>query len=152
VIWAWLVVAAILAIAEMLTTAFAAVFLAAGAVAAALAAALGAGLVLQALAFAAVSILGIFGVRPVLVRYRETHKSEILASGAEAMIGQTATVVEATAGRQAWGHVRIGGESWPAVSSDGSPLQEGEEVVVKELRNTSLVVSPTRLGKRPGHS
>ncbi len=95
---------------------------------------------------------GVFGVRPVLVRYRESHKSEILASGAEAMIGQTATVVEATAGRQAWGHVRIGGESWPAVSSDGSPLQEGEEVVVKELRNTSLVVSPTRLGKRPGHS
>jgi membrane protein implicated in regulation of membrane protease activity len=151
-IWAWLVVAVIFAVAEMLTVAFAAAFIAAGAVAAALAAAGGGGLVIQAMAFAAVSILGMFGVRPVLLRYRERHKQEVMLSGAEGMIGQTATVVEASAGRQAWGHVRIAGENWPAVSSDGAPLQQGEEVVVQEIRNTSLVVSPARRGKGPGHS
>jgi membrane protein implicated in regulation of membrane protease activity len=140
--WAWLVVAVVLVVAELMTMAFAAIFLAAGAAAAALAAALGVSPVGQAIVFGLVSLLGMVGVRPLLIRYRDRRKGGTFRSGAEAMIGQTATVVEASPGRQAWGHVRIAGESWPAVSRDGSPLQEGEEVVVIELRQTSLVVAP----------
>jgi membrane protein implicated in regulation of membrane protease activity len=145
---AWLVVAVVLAIAEMLTMAFAAIFLAAGAGAAALAAALGVGLVGQAVVFGLVGLLGMVGGRPLLLRYRDRHKGQTLGSGAEAMIGQTATVVEASSGGQAWGHVRIAGENWPAVSRDVSPLTEGEEVVVIELRQTSLVVAPRPAGGR----
>lgn len=143
-IWAWILFAGVLAVVEMLTLGFAAAFLAVGALAAAAVAGLGGDIVAQAIAFLVVSVLGILAVRPALMRYRKRHAAEIMPSGAEAMIGQKALVAKPGEGGSGWAHVRVAGEDWPAVSTDGHPLHEGQQVEVVALRGTALVVTPVR--------
>jgi membrane protein implicated in regulation of membrane protease activity len=57
------------------------------------------------------------------------------------MVGQEAVVVEDIGGRLQGGHVRIAGESWPAVSDDGSKVRVGATVRVVGLRRATLVVA-----------
>lgn len=133
---AWVVAAIVFAIVEVATVAFYAAFLAVGAAAAAVAAALGFGSVVEAVVFFAVAVVGIAAVRPVLLRRRGPG----LQSGAAGMIGQTAVVLDEIAGGQEGGHVRIGGESWPAVAIDQSPIAKGATVRVAEIRGSTLVV------------
>ncbi len=148
----WIVVALIFAVAEVATTAFFAAFLAAGAIAAAAVAFAGQGTLTQALAFAAVSLLGIVVARPWLRRrFNGLRRAETL-SGAISMTGEVATVVETVVGRQPTGlrrkgHVRILGEDWPAASSDDSVLSPGTLVQIVGIERSTLVVERTlRIG------
>ncbi|MDQ6691182.1 MAG: NfeD family protein [Candidatus Dormibacteraeota bacterium] len=133
---AWVVSAIVFAIVEVATVAFYAAFLALGAAAAAIAAALGFGPVVQALTFFVLAVAGIVTVRPLLIRRRRPR----LESGAAGMIGQTAVVVDGIAGQHPAGHVRIAGESWPAVGVDDAPIAKGATVWVVEIRGSTLVV------------
>lgn len=133
---AWVIVAIVLAIAEVVSLAFYAAFLAAGALAAALVAALGLDLIVQGIVFVAVSGLGVVFVRPLLVRRR----LPALVSGAPGMIGQTGVVLDRIEDAHSIGHVRIQGDSWPAVSATGESIEEGATVTVMEIRGTTLVV------------
>lgn len=137
----WLAVALAFTVLEMVTLAFYAVFVVVGALAAALAAALGAPFWVQVVTLAVVSVLGVVGARPVLMRMvHHGHNPDVL-SGAAAMIGQEAMVVDPIQGAQP-GHVRIGGENWPAVTADGSAVEQGQTIRVVSLRNATLVVAP----------
>lgn len=133
---AWAITAIVFAIVEVATVAFYAAFLAVGAAAAAVAAALGLGPVGEAVVFFAVAVVGIAAVRPALLRRRGPR----LRSGAAGMIGQTAVVVDEIGGDHEGGHVRIGGENWPAVAIDQSPIAKGSTVWVAEIRGSTLVV------------
>src|ERR1700730_7044705 len=112
---AWIAFALAMAVVEVASVAFYAAFLALGAIAAAVAALLGANVYLQAGVFLAIALVGILVVRPALVRRRGRPG----VSGARGMIGQTGIVVEPIKGEHVAGHVRLAGESWPAVSADG---------------------------------
>ena len=138
---AWLVIAVAFGVVEVATVAFFAVFIAAGALAAALVAELGAGIIVQIVVFGAVSLLGLVAVRPFAVR-RLRHRRHALVSGADAMIGQQAVVVDAIGSSVQPGHVLLSGERWPAISGNGTPIEAGQNVVVVELRKTTLVVTP----------
>lgn len=133
---AWVIVAILLAISEVVSLAFYAAFLAAGALAAALVAALGLDVIVQAIVFVAVSGLGVVFVRPLVMRRRVPA----LVSGAPGMVGQTAIVEEPIKDSHRAGHVRIQGESWPAVSASGETIAKGATVTVLEIRGTTLVV------------
>ena len=145
----WIAVALVFAIAEVATVALFAGFLAVGAVAAAIAAFLGVDLVGQSIVFLGASLLGVGVVRrPLLVYLRARHGPEML-SGAAAMIGQTAIVVDPIKGPQERGHVRIAGEDWPALSRDGSAVAEGKAVQVVDIRRATLVVELPRSDAAP---
>ena len=128
-----------------------AAFLSLGALAAAVAAFLGGDVVAQGVVFAVASLLGIVIVRRPLLGYLRSRHTPDMLSGAAAMIGQTALVVDPIKGPHERGHVRIAGEDWPALSTDGSPVREGETVRVVEIRRATLVVDrPTGPLRRPG--
>jgi membrane protein implicated in regulation of membrane protease activity len=133
---AWIAFALAMAVVEVASVAFYAAFLALGAIAAAVAALLGANVYLQAGVFLAIALVGILVVRPALVRRRAPP----VVSGARGMIGQTGIVVEPIKGEHVAGHVRLAGESWPAVSADGKPIAAEETVTVIEIRGSTLVV------------
>jgi membrane protein implicated in regulation of membrane protease activity len=57
------------------------------------------------------------------------------------MLGQEAMVVDAIKGAHQPGHVRVAGESWPAVSEDGAPVAAGATIRIVGIRQTMLVVS-----------
>ena len=136
----WLAVALAFGVAEVITTAFYALFIVVGALAAAVAAQLGAPLGIQVVIFAVVAVTGVLAARPPLMHYLERRKAPELLSGAESMIGQDARVIDDINGPHDPGHVRIGGESWLAVSESGQPIPAGATVQVVALRQTTLVV------------
>jgi membrane protein implicated in regulation of membrane protease activity len=138
----WIVIALVFAIVEVLTVGLFAGFISLGAVGAAIAAFVGDGYVSQAVTFAAVSVLGIAVARRPLLGYLQRRVGPLVVSGAEAMIGQTALVVDAIGGPHERGHVRIAGEDWPALTRDGEPVGEGESVRIVEIRRATLVVEP----------
>ncbi|MDQ6773194.1 MAG: NfeD family protein [Candidatus Dormibacteraeota bacterium] len=136
----WLGIALMFAIVEVSSVALYAGFVAIGAVGAALAAFVGVPVPFQAVVFAAVSFLGLAGVRTPLMRYLKVRSHPDNRPGAWAMIGQTATVVDPIQGSERRGHVRIAGEDWPAVTADGSPATQGSTVRIVDIHRTTLVV------------
>ncbi len=137
----WLAVALAFGVAEMLTLAFYAVFLVAAALAATAAALLGVPEAGQIVVFCGVSVVGVVAARPPLMRYlKRGHPGEI-KSGAQAMVGMEAPVVEEIRGAHEPGHVRVAGESWPAISADGSTIAAGSTVHIDALRQATLIVS-----------
>lgn len=127
-------------VAEMLTLAFFAVFLALGALGAALAALVGADLLVQAIIMGVVGVGGIIAGRPYLQRALGRHKPPRLRSGADAMIGQHTVLQDAILGPGRPGHVIIFGERWPALTEDGSVLEANTPVIVRAIRSTTLIV------------
>jgi membrane protein implicated in regulation of membrane protease activity len=136
----WIAVALVFSIAEVATLGLLAGFGALGAVGAAIAAFLGFDVVGQAIVFALVSLLGIGVVRRPLLRYLQSRSGPEVRSGAAAMIGQTALVVDAIGGPHERGHVRIAGEDWPALTRDGRSVEAGATVRVVDIRRATLVV------------
>jgi len=137
----WLAVALAFGVAEMLTLAFYAIFFVIGGLAAAVAAQLGYSQVVQVIVFCLVSIGGVLAARPSMMRYLRRRGVPGLLSGAQSMIGVEAPVVDEILDAHHPGHVRIAGENWPAVSSDGTLITTGSTVRVEGLRQATLIVT-----------
>src|SRR2546426_632122 len=146
----WLAVALVFAVVEVATAALFGGFVTLGALAAAVAAFVGADILTQAIVFAVVSMLGLVVARRPLMAYLKARHGPQTLSGAYAMIGQQAVVVDAITGAQDRGHVRIAGEDWPALSRDGLPVESGTLVRGAEINKATLLVD--RVTVTPGHS
>ncbi|MFZ0217111.1 MAG: NfeD family protein [Candidatus Dormiibacterota bacterium] len=148
----WIVVALVFAITEVATVALFAGFLAIGALGAAVVAfVVPQSELAQAIAFVAVSAVGVLVVRPFTLRHlRHPVRAESL-SGARSMIGETALVVRRIGGGELRGHARILGENWPALALDGEPIEAGSDVRVVDIHGATLVVERV-LSSAPGTS
>ncbi|WP_433548305.1 NfeD family protein [Streptomyces sp. CA-294286] len=134
----WLIGAAVLGVALVVTTMPELGMLAVGALAAALASYLGGGLVTQVLVFAAVSTALIVVVRPIAVRHRSQRPQ--LASGVDALRGRQAVVVERVDG-SGDGRIKLAGEIWSARALDaGASFEPGQQVDVVEIDGATAVV------------
>ncbi len=137
--WFWVIVAVAFAIAEVMTVAFFAAFIALGALGAAIASLLGFNLLVQAIVLGIIGVAGIFVARPYLVARMHVGRPA-LRSGADSMVGHRTVLIEAIPGNGQPGHVKIAGELWPALTDDGSALPATTPVVVTALRSTVLIV------------
>ena len=137
----WTIVAAAFTLGELHTNSFyLAPFAVGGAIAAVLAAA-GAGGLVAVIAFAAAAILFLLLLRPIAIRHRESVPT--LRTGAAALIGQPALVVERIANREGVGTVKIGGEVWTTRAYDEEQvIAAGEQVEVVEIRGATALVMP----------
>ncbi|WP_128377965.1 NfeD family protein [Streptomyces cavernae] len=133
----WLIGAAVLGIALVVTAMPELGMLAVGAVAAAGTAGLGGGVVLQVVVFAVVSVALIAVVRPIAARHRSQRPQ--LATGVDALKGRHAVVLERVDGTG--GRIKLAGEVWSARSLDGSQSYEvGQEVDVVEIEGATAIV------------
>lgn len=135
----WAALALIMVIIEIFTVGFFAICMAFGAAGAAISSAVTESLSWQIVVFAVVTLLSFLFVRP-LINKAFTKKKGMPKSGVEALIGRTATVetrIDATAGT---GRVAVDGDSWKAVSDDGSAIEKGEKVVIKKIDSIILTV------------
>jgi membrane protein implicated in regulation of membrane protease activity len=137
----WLIVAFVLAIAEVLTLTFVLGMIAGGAAAGAVVAAIGGPTVAQLIVFGVVDVVLLALVLPIVRRHRHTPAS--IRTGTAKLIGTRAMtlseVTTATGGR-----VRIGGETWTARPyADGLTIPAGEWVDVLEIDGVTAVVHPT---------
>jgi membrane protein implicated in regulation of membrane protease activity len=145
----WFLIAAVFLIAEFGHRAFYALFLGLGAIVAAVLAISGAGVVIQIPAFVVAAVLGLFLVRPTLVKAMSSGEGR-LVSGLQGQVGKEVFVAEPIGGADNPGRVRVEGELWKAISHDGKPIASGTRVMVLELQGTMFVVQdlPT-LGLAP---
>src|SRR5437764_71211 len=108
----WLFVAVALLVAEVATTAFFAVFLAAGAFAAAGVTAATGNVLAEVGVFAVVSLVGVLVGRPPLMRVARKRFPMPALSGVGQLVDQIAIVTDVVGDEHHSGHVRLGNESW----------------------------------------
>jgi membrane-bound ClpP family serine protease len=65
-------------------------------------------------------------------------------NGIEGMVGEEAMVSVAIPGRIHLGAVRARGEEWPALSAVGEPIPKDVIVLVLEVRDGHLIVTPSQ--------
>ena len=137
----WVVVAAVLGVAEIFTLTASLGLLAVAALAAAGAAAIGFGPFAQFAIFAAVSIAGLAGVRPLIRRQLRPRYGPQHRFGVAALVGRQARVVQEVTGHA--GRVRIGGEEWSARAYDETlVIPPGTTVDVIEIEGATALVYP----------
>jgi membrane protein implicated in regulation of membrane protease activity len=135
----WLVLAALLGVAEVMTTTLALGLLAVAAVVAAIVGAVGLGLPFQIAAFAVAAGAGLGVVRPLAVRH--IRQPPLLRTGTSALVGRPAAVIEEVTPLA--GRVRIGGEVWSARSYDEAQvIPVGSTVEVFAIEGATALVHP----------
>jgi membrane protein implicated in regulation of membrane protease activity len=135
----WLIVAAVLGVAELATTTFALGLIALAACVAAAVAAAHLGLAFQLLAFVLAAVAGLGFVLPVARRH--VRQPPLLKTGPAALVGMTAQVLEEVTGHA--GQVRIRGEVWSARSYDETlVIPVGQLVDVMQIEGATALVYP----------
>ena len=135
----WLILAAVLGVAEILTATLAFGLLAAAAAVAAVTGAAGLGLPFQLAAFAVAAGAGLGLVRPIAMRH--IKQPPLLRTGTSALVGRSALVLEEVTAQG--GRVRIGGEVWSSRSYDESQvIPVGSTVDVFQIEGATALVHP----------
>jgi membrane protein implicated in regulation of membrane protease activity len=136
----WLLAACILGVGEMHQGGFYLAPFALGAALATIVSLLGVSGLLSAIAFVAASTVVFATLRPVAERHRRTLPT--IRTGAAALVGRPAVVLERIANGEGVGCVRIdGGEVWTARSyEEDAVIDAGERVEVVEIRGATAVV------------
>jgi membrane protein implicated in regulation of membrane protease activity len=137
----WLVAAAVFGVGEMHTGGFYLLPFAIGAALAAVLSLLGVGVLLSVLAFILVSLIVIGTLRPVAHRHRRLPPP--IRTGAAALVGRRAMVLERIANDEGVGCVKIeGGEVWTARSLDDEVIEVGQRVEVVDIKGATALVMP----------
>jgi membrane protein implicated in regulation of membrane protease activity len=134
---AWLGLAVVLAVVEMLSLDLVLLMFAVGALAAGAAAGLGAPIWLTLPIFAVVSLLLLFLVRPPVVA--KLHAGPTLQTGHVNLLGATGVVVEPVDARN--GRIQLRGELWSARAAHDLVLDTGADVVVTRIDGATAVVT-----------
>ena len=137
----WLIAAGGFAAGEMhFATGFYLAPFAIGAAAATIASLAGVGAVSSLLCFIAVALLTLAFVRPIAVRHMRVPPR--LRTGAAALIGKRAIVLERIANDEGMGSVRIDGEVWTARSyNDDDVIERGTRVDVVDIKGATALVT-----------
>jgi membrane protein implicated in regulation of membrane protease activity len=140
----WIVLGAVLIIAEIFTLGFVLFWFGIGALTAALIGWLGFGFGLQFLVFAIVSIALTAMSRTIFVKYFPQNE-EVLKTGIDSLPGQIGTVTIASKGALQEAAVKVYGSVWTAFPvDDDKPLVEGEKVEVVRVQGSSIYVRSTK--------
>lgn len=133
----WVVLAAALAIGEVLTLGFLLGLFALAAVLAGIVAAIGAGLVVQLVVFIAASLASVALIRPIAKRHLRTPAQ--LRTGTAALVGTKGVVIERVDDLS--GQVKIGGEVWSARAfMEGEVIEPGKRIEVARIEGATALV------------
>ena len=139
----WIVLSALLLIAEMFAPGFWLASVAVGCLAAGIAGLLPIGLIGQILVFTGGSLLSLFGLRPVLVRRFLHSRGTEVRTNVEALVGKSGVVVKRFDPVTRIGRVVVDGEDWRGTlleAGSGPPLEPGTRIIVVQVDGSTLVV------------
>jgi len=139
----WVILGAILIVAEIFTSGFVLLWFGIGALAAGFIGLIGVdSLALQFLVFAIISIGLTAASRTIFVNYFSRERTgESLRSGVDSLPGKIGTVVSSSRGALQEGAVKVFGSTWTAYPAPGEePLEAGERVCVESVEGASIYV------------
>lgn len=136
----WLIVAAVLGVAELVTITFAFGIIAVAAVVAAVVGAFHLDLGIQLAAFVVAAGAGLGFVRPVAIRHLKQPPA--LRTGTAALVGRSAIVLEEV--NEHSGRVRIEGEEWSSrpYLDESLVIPVGAKVDVMQIKGATALVYP----------
>lgn len=135
----WLIVAAVLGVAELLTATLAFGLIAVAAVVGAVVGAFHLDIPIQLAAFVVAAGAGLGFVRPIAMRH--VRQPPLLRTGTAALVGRSAVVVEEVS--EHTGRVRIDGEEWSSRAYDESlVIPVGTKVDVMQIKGATALVYP----------
>lgn len=136
----WLIVAAVLGVAELLTMTFAFGLIAIAAVVAAAVGAFHINLGIQLAAFVVAAAAGLGFVRPIAIRH--IKQPPALRTGVAALVGRSAIVLEEV--NEHSGRVRIDGEEWSSrpYLDESLVIPVGTKVDVMQIKGATALVYP----------
>lgn len=133
----WVILAAALALGEVLTLGLLLGMFALAAVVAGVVAAVGGGLVLQLVVFIVASLASLALIRPIAKQHLRTPAS--IRTGTAALVGSKALVTERV--DDLGGQVKIGGEVWSARAfMEGQVMEPGTRVEVAKIEGATALV------------
>ena len=136
----WVIAACVFGVGEMLTTGFFLAPFSLGALLAAIVDAAGAGEAAAWIVFILASLLALAVVRPIARAH--LHNPPLIRTGAAALIGKQAVVLERIANHEGVGCVKIEGEVWTARSlDDDTVLEPGTRVDVVDIKGATALVT-----------
>lgn len=133
--WGFVLIAGI--VIEVITVQFVSIWFACASLISLVLAGIGAPRGAQLAVFAAVTAILLILTRPIVTKLR----GRFVRTNADMNIGKTAVVTESVVNEEAKGRATVGGVSWIAVSEDGSPIDEGEVVEIKDIDGAKLIVA-----------
>ena len=138
----WIVLAALLLVAEMFAPGFWLASVAVGCLAAGVAGLLPIGPFGQTLVFAGATIATLFGLRPALVRRFLHARGMEVRTNVDALIGKTGIVTKRFDPLTRIGRVLVEGEDWRGtlLEAGGASLDPGTRIVVLQVDGSTLVV------------
>lgn len=134
----WLIVSILCLIFEMVSSTFYILCLAIGAFFACLSSFIGIPLWSQVLFFAIASLISIFAIRPFALSF--LHKGEDKRkSNVDALIGRIGIVIEKIEA-EGNGYIKVDGDEWKAVSSNGMSISQGTKVKILSMNSIIATV------------
>ncbi|MGI6233520.1 MAG: NfeD family protein [Prevotella sp.] len=133
----WTLVCVLALILEVSSGTFYIMCFAIGAAVTILIALVGLPLWIQVLTFALATLASVYAVRPFLLKFMHP-KGPSRKSNADALLGRTGVVIEPIVDGHS-GYVKIDGDEWKAVSSDGRNFDKGQRV--KVVGRESIIVT-----------
>ena len=136
----WIIIGAALILAEIFSASFFAGPIGLGCLIAAIMAKAGFSVSWQLMIFGSSSILLLLIVRPIWKNMMDNNPKD-LESGVDRYEGRAGTITETVDPDSGEGRVKIGGESWRAISDKNIVIEAGSRVTVLRVEGTKAVVS-----------
>lgn len=127
----WLVISGILFVAEIITVGFLVFWFAIGALFAMIVSLFTDNVIIQTSVFLISSSLLLFLTKPFVKKF---SREDVVQTNAYSVIGKIGVVVRSIDNQNGVGQVKIGSETWSAVSSNDDIISEGTKVEVAELK------------------
>ncbi len=134
---AWLLVAVFFLVVELSTTALISIWFVAAAVVVCLLSLFVDSILTQIVIFVLLSAVFMIVARKIYKKHMKSKVNEV--DKAQELIGKSATVTESA--DKTGGRVIIGDIYWRAVTENDEKIQKGENVIIKSVRGTTLVIS-----------
>ena len=135
----WVCIVVFSVLAEIVTVGLVAIWMTGGALLAFIVASLGGTLEMQIVAFFAATLALLYWTRPFAIKFINKKK---VRTNVEETIGESARVIERIDASSDSGRVNYKGMEWTArADSEDLIIEEGEQVIIKEIRGVTMIVA-----------
>ena len=136
----WIIVGAIFVIAEIFSASFFAGPIGFGCIVAAILAEQEASAAVQFASFSITTVVMLLAIRPIVLKMLQ-NKSDEQVSGIETYVGKQGRITETVDPQSGTGRIRIGSESWRAISDKNIIIEEESLATVVRIEGSKAVVS-----------
>lgn len=134
----WVIAAGFFLILESITTGFLVFWFSIGSVFAMIISFFTDNIIIQLSTFVISSTILIFATRKFTNFFLKNDKK----NGVNSFVGKTGKVIVDIIPMESQGQVKIGGETWSAISEDNSNIEKGTEVIITNITGVKAVVKP----------